>query len=161
MRCHHSGREGLAKGVKGGRTAHKQISHSKSLLFIEGLLAVTEGILMAFGSINSWFCATGRRGYEATPTCRLLVYLVGWMGGWALSVLFPRLGVGPLVSSWEANAVKKRERKVMNFALASPECNAEISTCSWVPPQLGSGVWSWMMAARSKESGKILVSVLG
>ena len=41
--------------------------------------------------------------FKLRPTCKPLVYLVGWIGGWALSVLLPRRGVGPRASSWVAN----------------------------------------------------------
>ena len=39
-------------------------------------------------------------------TCKPSVYFVGWIGGWALSVLFPRRGLGPLSSTPAANSTK-------------------------------------------------------
>lgn len=76
------------------------------------------------------------------------------MGGWALSVLFPRLGVGPLVSSWEANAVKKRERKVLNLRwhlLSAMQGSALVAEYlpSW-GQESDLGWWQWDQRSRER-----------
>ena len=39
-------------------------------------------------------------------TCKLFVYLIGWIGGWALSVLRPFLGLTPAFNILAANPAK-------------------------------------------------------
>ena len=49
---------------------------------------------------------TIKKKYHTVATCKPSVYFVGWIGGWALSVLFPRRGLGPLSSTPAANSTK-------------------------------------------------------
>ena len=49
---------------------------------------------------------TIKKKYDTVATCKPSVYFVGWIGGWALSVLFPRRGLGPLSSTPAANSIK-------------------------------------------------------
>jgi len=82
------------------------------------------------------------------------MYLVGWMGGWALSVLFPCLGLGPSAKIWEANPGNYQKHVALKFW--KQHC-----IHSFVPPQLGSLVCSLTMAPKSNEGGNMFVSVLG
>lgn len=74
-----------------------------------------------------------RRQEAGKPTCKLPVYLVGWMGGWAWSDLFPLRGVGP-------------PRSRILWAKA---------------PQRGSWVCCSTSTVRFKSLGKMFVSVRG
>lgn len=57
---------------------------------------------------------TIKKKYHTVATCKPSVYFVGWIGGWALSVLFPRRGLGPLSSTPAANS-KKSNKTMMTI----------------------------------------------